>query len=454
MKVIKFQINNIKNSFRSAITILLITTFFFQHFSSKCQNLPGTLSSATGFNLVPTGWYNASTLGGTPDLSTCAFAIFPFCFWNTSSTNYSPTMLPTPPTGDSIFCDLWTATEAIGTTITNLVVNNNYTIKVYLLAAVSSYASTNLPGSPFIYFPSSIDVSIGGVTSVVQLDSSMHNRWKLISFTFTANSTTEIFKIGNPKPYITGPNGGGGFVCISIASNSISCSNYNFLGPDRILCLGDTLNIDAGFSNAGYLWQDGSTNSNYIVTAPGTYAVSVSQSNCWAVDSINISYKPLPTVKLGEDVKICFGNKLFLDITTPGGSYLWQDGSVNAHYSITQQGIYWAKLTVDGCENSDTINVEVIDCDCKLSVPNAFTPNGDGINDKWVLSQRNCISKIALSVYNMYGSLIYHSNDYRNDWQGTYRSLPCPDGTYYYIINFNRSNHTEQTLKGNVTILR
>ncbi len=508
-------------------SILTITFTILCHvFSANCQNIPGTGNGTTGIGHLSTGWYNANPVG-TPDLSTCAFCILPICPWNTSPTNFTTINLPTPPNGDSLFADVFTPPvnnpniEIIGTTITNLVPGNSYTVRLYLLTGLSSVASTNIPNSFAIFFPTSVEVTIDGIISVIPLDSTTHNKWKLFNFPFTAISNSASFKIGNPLPMPLGM--GGGFVCISLAVNAISCSNNIYLGNDQAICTGDTLNLNAHVPNATYLWQDGSVNSNYPVTAPGTYFVIVSQPNCWYTDTINISYKPLPAVHLGNDTSLCSGNTLILDATTndaqynwqdnstdphytvdhngiysvavtvdgctgtdsieinfkplpivnlgedatlcsdktlsldvaiPNSSYLWQDSSVNAQYTITKNGIYWIKLTSDGCENSDTIKVEFTDCDCILAIPNAFTPNGDGINDKWIIARQDCIAKIAVSVYNRYGSLIYHSDDYKSDWQGLYKSKNCPDATYYYIINLFRPGRTGQTLRGNVTILR
>ncbi|MFT3910358.1 MAG: gliding motility-associated C-terminal domain-containing protein [Ferruginibacter sp.] len=103
---------------------------------------------------------------------------------------------------------------------------------------------------------------------------------------------------------------------------------------------------------------------------------------------------------------------------------------------------------------SNNIRLKVIDCDCSPIIPNAITPNGDGINDQWVISRENCIKKVSVSVYNRYGSLVYHSDDYHDDWNGKYKQKECPDGTYYYVINVFYLYKHEQVLRGNITILR
>lgn len=70
-----------------------------------------------------------------------------------------------------------------------------------------------------------------------------------------------------------------------------------------------------------------------------------------------------------------------------------------------------------------------------LVIPEGFSPNSDGINDKFVITNKRGI-KLSLEVYNRYGGVVYSNADYRNDWQGksTDTGKEVPDGTYFYII--------------------
>ena len=86
---------------------------------------------------------------------------------------------------------------------------------------------------------------------------------------------------------------------------------------------------------------------------------------------------------------------------------------------------------------------------------NAFSPNGDGINDKWVVTNGgNCTKKISVLIFNRYGNKVFESENYNNDWNGTYKGKPLPDGTYYYTIRFILLNDEEVSFNGDVTILR
>lgn len=86
----------------------------------------------------------------------------------------------------------------------------------------------------------------------------------------------------------------------------------------------------------------------------------------------------------------------------------------------------------------------------KLEIPNVFTPNGDGVNDKFVIvGLENCVQR-KLEVRNRAGQVVFRSNSYENTWDGG----DCPDGMYRYMFLYTGDNGIEQTLSGVVTIIR
>jgi len=85
-------------------------------------------------------------------------------------------------------------------------------------------------------------------------------------------------------------------------------------------------------------------------------------------------------------------------------------------------------------------------------VPNAFSPNGDGINDTWVIRYLNEYPSADVEVFNRYGQPVYHATGgYTTPWDGTYKGQPLPVGTYYWII---RPGSGRKQISGSVTILR
>ena len=131
------------------------------------------------------------------------------------------------------------------------------------------------------------------------------------------------------------------------------------LGNDTTLCPGIIVNLDAFLPNATYTWQDGSTNSNFLVSSPGSYSVTVTVNGCATTDLINISYISSVTVDLGNDTTLCSGASLVLDASAAVGNYLWQDGTVNPTLTVIQSGTYTVAVSDSGCVTVDSIEVVV-----------------------------------------------------------------------------------------------
>lgn len=145
-------------------------------------------------------------------------------------------------------------------------------------------------------------------------------------------------------------------------------------------------------------------------------------------------------------------NTNVIDSIESGQSYTLPSGLV-----VNTAGIYQSVLINSlGCDSIITTELKLKKpiAACLKLFNNAFTPNGDGFNDNWILYTNNCFKKLEVNVYNRYGNLVYHADDYKNDWKGTYKNKPVPDGTYYYVISVINLDDTKQQFKGNVTIVR
>gem|GEM_PF-1777939 len=129
------------------------------------------------------------------------------------------------------------------------------------------------------------------------------------------------------------------------------------LGPSATLCNGQNLVLDAAVPGGSYVWQDGSTLPGYVVSGPGVYSVTVTANGCSATDGIIVNYNALPVVDLGLDLALCDGETRVLSAATPGGSYVWQDGSTNPTYSVSGPGTYSVQVTVNNCPASDAVDV-------------------------------------------------------------------------------------------------
>ena len=143
-----------------------------------------------------------------------------------------------------------------------------------------------------------------------------------------------------------------------------------------------------------------------------------------------------------------FGNNLSY-LWTPA-TYLSDNTVVSPICSAPDDITYTLKLTGDGgCSVSKDIFVLVLK---PPKAPNAFSPNGDGINDTWKIQQLERYSDATVDVYDRYGQLIYAAINYTIPWDGRNKSgKPLPIGTYYFIVN---PKNGKPVISGSVTIVK
>ena len=205
-------------------------------------------------------------------------------------------------------------------------------------------------------------------------------------------------------------------------------------------------------------------------TTAGTYTYSVTTTGgCQPVTRTGtITVNPALFANAGPTVTIPSGSSTQLNATaTAGANYLWTANGPLALSSATilnpianplQTTTY--TLTVSDPLNicpSASSSVQVIVVTSCINVRNAFSPNGDGINDKWyVYDQSFCLADggVTVNVFNRYGSKVFESKNYRNSWDGTYKGKAVPDGTYYAVVEFTMSDNSKRVVRTDLTVLR
>ncbi|OWY19140.1 hypothetical protein C7N43_01755 [Sphingobacteriales bacterium UPWRP_1] len=238
------------------------------------------------------------------------------------------------------------------------------------------------------------------------------------------------------------------------------------LAADTTLCPGETLFLNAQLPDASvsYLWNNGSTQPDFTVSEPGLYAVTLNNACGNASDSILVNYNQLPTVSAGPDVTICIGETATLAPTAANATaYLWQNGSTQPTLIAGESGVYAITVSNACGSASDAVTVTVNDClpppppeplPCTLLVPNAFSPNNDGVNDVFA-PVYNCTSATAsFSVFNRWGERVFTGNTLTDGWNGSLKNEPCPIGVYVWVLEYLNDEGQMEMVKGNVTLLR
>jgi gliding motility-associated-like protein len=159
---------------------------------------------------------------------------------------------------------------------------------------------------------------------------------------------------------------------------------------------------------------------------------------------------------LGPDTATC--GPLTLYASVPDAQYIWQDGSTNDSFVVVTPGVYWATAMVDCCTRTDSITVSTGTAetlyDWLASVPNVFTPNGDGWNDEFNVLGIDS-DHYEISVFDRWGERMFYSSDPDMDWDGCYKRRAAPDGTYFYLLrDIHRCDGRVVNRSGHVTLMR
>lgn len=168
---------------------------------------------------------------------------------------------------------------------------------------------------------------------------------------------------------------------------------------------------------------------------------------------------PTPGVNAGPDKVVLEGGQVMLTPVQNVGlpvTYLWTPATGLSDQTIafpnaspTTDMTYTLTVTTDkGCSASDDVFVKLLK---SPAIPNIFSPNGDGIHDKWEIKYLESYPGCTVDIYNRYGQLVYHSVGYTNPWDGTVNGKPVPVGTYYYIVN---PKNGRSQMSGYVDVIR
>lgn len=211
------------------------------------------------------------------------------------------------------------------------------------------------------------------------------------------------------------------------------------LGNDTILCGSNEHTIYAVSNDSIFFWNDGSAADSLVVTSTGVYSATVSDGLCTASDSTTIVFADT-FEGFGGDTLVCEGETLILSAAVYGGTYLWQDGSVDSVYAVTEAGTYYVQVDAFCGFTSDSIVVELESCNCAYLIPNVFTPNNDGVNETFrVVTLTGECDIVNLRIYNRWGQLMKAGDPTTQRlWDGrTQAGQIAPGGTYYYIVSID-----------------
>ena len=225
------------------------------------------------------------------------------------------------------------------------------------------------------------------------------------------------------------------------------------LGDDLFLCPDETITLNA--VNIA-LWSTGESANAIEVIEAGIYTATVTNGPCVASDQVEIFTIDNPSVNLGDDITICNDVDYILSAANENISeYLWSTGSEVAFIEPKSSGEYSVIVTNVCGSASDTINIEIEECDYFIFIPNAFTPDDDGINDIWKITSQNILS-MEITVFDRWGDIVFYTKSMDDAWLGNKRDSEYYShyGVYNYYIKYLAENGDAGSRRGHITLLR
>ncbi len=213
---------------------------------------------------------------------------------------------------------------------------------------------------------------------------------------------------------------------------------YTWTAPNGIIFTGASINYGVNSINQ-----------------EGTYYVSAVREGC-GLDSVGVDVSLFVPrkVSLPPDTAFCMGAPYILHADTIFQTYIWQDGSGEPTFTPIFTGEYFLSVTdFNGCSSSAITQVQVVDC--RVIIPNIFTPNGDGRNDSWFIFTE-LAGYFRVDVYNRWGQKVYASLRSSEFWEGIHYETgeDCSEGVYYYVIDIVNFEEERFRETGTVTLLR
>lgn len=351
-------------------------------------------------------------------------------------------------------------------TVTNT--SNSCTATATVIVSTDTISPTAVSGNDdFITCNSGLVYTVDASSSV---GSNLTYTWSTSNGTIDSQSgaTAVVSDAGNYFVTVIGDNGCFGTDEIIIAMDTAT-PVISIAIPDSLDCLGSSIILDASATtgtNVSFTWSNSGSAATTTVNSSGIYTVTATNANgCQSSDNVEVFNVTGPAANISAtpvtgDVPLAVS---FTDASIGNGlTYSWEfgDGTTsidqNPNYTYTTLNDFEVILTItdgNGCIDSDTIIISTTG-ETTLTIPNIFTPNGDGENDLFIIGSRYVLSAKGV-IYNRWGQNIFLWNGLNNGWDGRNAvGKEVPEGVYYYIYEYEAIDGTSNVLTGFVQLIR
>lgn len=313
----------------------------------------------------------------------------------------------------------------------------------------------------------------------------------------TMNAVEQAYSVNwSPATYLSSTNALAP-VCTPAQSEDYMVSAYNRLGcsvtqfvpvrvydhipvalsADTSVCVGSQVQLwatvtDTFFHDVTYSWKNSSSLSAdniadpiATVLTPETFDVTVSSSTCPpSTAAVTIGVSTPANVKLpGEIITTPYTELSITPVSGDLTTYLWSakntpsctECSTTTLVPTESQVVYLEGKNQYGCSAKDSMLIHILNCDpATIFVPNTFTPNGDGNNDKLYVRSRTLSHLEYFRLFNRWGAIVYESNSLTEGWDGSINGKLAEQGVYVYQISGKCESGYDVSTSGTVTLIR
>ncbi len=271
------------------------------------------------------------------------------------------------------------------------------------------------------------------------------------------------------------------FGCRDSITVPVEVYHHNVTGvrSDTIICYGDNARLYAQ-GGESYIWTPAASLSNNLIynplatpTVTTIYTVEITENVCFKdTEHVKVTVIPTPILRVPSTSIIIAGNSVQLYVDTLNSvvltSWAWTPADstltcsdcprpiatpvVTTTYSVSAS-------TIEGCTGYATVTVKLLCQSDQVYIPNTFTPNGDGNNDRFYVSGKGLGLIKRMAIYNRWGELVYEAyNVYPNNpgvgWDGTFRGEVLAPDVYVYVLDVVCSTGEPFVFRGDISLVR
>ncbi|MEM1215920.1 MAG: gliding motility-associated C-terminal domain-containing protein, partial [Bacteroidota bacterium] len=283
--------------------------------------------------------------------------------------------------------------------------------------------------------------------------------WTTLGTCYRATGEEDLIVIGNQKLLSEVE-----FDCFNESENNFSYTHFDDiivapfdLVPDTLnLCEGTPIEWDASFYDLPIRWSDGWTGPQREFTAGGWYQIFGDTGDCELRDDVFVV--EIPEIYPVFEQILCSNSTVELVVPYPPA--VWSTGEEASSLIVNQPGTYTADFETPCGTRQQTFTVTEQRCELTYYVPNVFSPNRDGVNDKLEFFFRaNGDFQGELHLFDRWGNLVYqkavNSTDPPPSWDGRFRNRELPAGVYLWFFRYEIGiNETSNIITGDATLIR